>query len=397
MNLLRRLEKKSILLVLGAGGVGKTTVAATLAGIFAARGRRVLAVTVDPSNRLRDSLGLSHTAGVEESVPLKAFGPTEPGGSLTAMVLDAQAELDRLVLRLAPNPEARARLTGHVFYRKAAAQMAGTHEYMGMVRLLEAMDSGLYDMIVLDTPPGQHAMDFLEAPGRLDALLGSDIFRTFVQASSGLSRLGMGALRWRNLVLKGVSRFAGEDTFLSVLDFILAFAPMFDEMRARASRFATVMSSDGAGTLLVSRPEPGAATFTAGACQLLGERGIVPEAVIVNRAHLWPPAGCPKTVSEPIDAGFLKDALANSRALDLLDRRSLDELATSILRLASGYRNLSKEDAEHVDELARAVAPVPTYALPLLRDDVRDLASLGRFARVVREALEGTGAPLEIQ
>lgn len=391
MSLLKRLEGRSILLVLGAGGVGKTTVSAALAGILASRGRRVLAVTVDPSNRLRDSLGLSGTPGLEEAVPLEAFGVPEPGGSLTAMLLDAQAELDRLVERLAPDAETRARVTGHVFYRKAAAQMAGTHEYMAMVRLLEAMDSGRYDIVVLDTPPDRHALDFLESPGRLDALLGSDVFRTFVQASSGLSRLGIGALKWRNLVLKGVGRFAGEETFLSVLDFILAFAPMFDEMRARASRFAAALAGDGAGTILVARPEPGAATFAEGACGQLAARGIVPDAVIVNRVHEWPPSGCRGPTPEPVDAGTLKDTLATTRALDLLDRRSLGELATDILRLASGYRDLSRADAARIAELAAAVAPVPTRTLPLLRGDVRDLPSLGRFARVAREVLEAPG------
>jgi anion-transporting ArsA/GET3 family ATPase len=392
VTLLQRLEGRSILLVLGAGGVGKTTVAAAVAGILASRGRRVLAVTVDPSNRLRDSLGLSETPGIEEPVQLDAFGVPEPGGSLTAMVLDAQAELDRLVERLAPDAETRARVTGHVFYRKAAAQMAGTHEYMAMVRLLEAMDSGRYDLVVLDTPPDRHALDFLESPGRLDALLGSDVFRTFVQASSGLSRLGMGALKWRNVVLRGVGRFAGEETFLSVLDFILAFAPMFDEMRTRAARFAAALAGDGAGTLLVARPEPGAATFAKAACGQLAARGIVPEAVMVNRVHEWPPAGCRGPTPEPVDAGTLKDMLATSRALDLLDRRSLGELATDILRLASGYRDRSREDAARIAELADAVAPVPTRTLPLLRGDVRDLASLGRFARIVRAVLEEPGS-----
>lgn len=376
-----------MLLVLGAGGVGKTTVSAALAGLLASNGRRVLAVTVDPSNRLRDSLGLSANTGVEESVPLDAFGPTVAGGSLSAMVLDAHAELDRLVHALAPDSETRARITGHVFYRKAAAQMAGTHEYMGMVRLLEAMDSGRYDLIVLDTPPERHALDFLEAPARLDALLGSDAFKTFVQASSGLSRLGVGALRWRNLVLKGIGRFAGEETFLSVLDFVLAFAPMFDDLRRRATRFSSALADGRASTLLIARPEPESIPFARGVRHLLGERGILPDALLVNRVHVWPPAACASTVAEPVDAAVLKDAFSRSAALGLLDRGSRDHLAADILRLGSAYRALSREDALRVRELAEAVAPAPVIPLPLMRGDVRDLASLGRFAAVVRDTL----------
>lgn len=392
MTLLDRLAGKSMLLVLGAGGVGKTTVSAALAGLAATRGRRVLAVTVDPANRLRDALGLSGAPGVEEPVPLDAFGPAATGGSLSAIVLDAHAELDRLVQRLSADAQTRARITEHVFYRKAAAQMAGTHEYMGMVRLLEAMDSGRYDLIVLDTPPERHALDFLEAPGRLDALLGSDVFRTFVQASAGLSRMGMGALRWRGLVLKGIGRFAGEETFLSVLDFVLAFAPMFDEMRARASRFARALTDGSAGTILVARPEPGAAAFAESARHALADRGIVADAIIVNRTHAWPPAGCRSPAGPPADAGVLKDALAASAGLELLDRHSRNALVDDVLRLAGAYRALSLEDARRVAELAAAVAPVPVLALPLMRGDVRDLASLGRFAEIVRARIGGEDA-----
>ena len=141
---------RQVLVVLGDGGVGKTTVAAAMAARLALSGRRVLAVTVDPANRLKDALGLSGRPGVEEPVSLAALGPITPGGTLSAMVLDTATELDRLVLRVAPTDEARRRIMDNVFYRKAVTRMAGTHEYMAMERLLEALESGRYDLVVLD-------------------------------------------------------------------------------------------------------------------------------------------------------------------------------------------------------------------------------------------------------
>ena len=47
-------EKMKVITVVSAkGGVGKTTLAANLASVIAARGRRVLALDLDPQNALR--------------------------------------------------------------------------------------------------------------------------------------------------------------------------------------------------------------------------------------------------------------------------------------------------------------------------------------------------------
>jgi CO dehydrogenase maturation factor len=45
--------------VTGKGGVGKTTLAGTMARIFAADGYRVLAVDADPDANLASALGIS--------------------------------------------------------------------------------------------------------------------------------------------------------------------------------------------------------------------------------------------------------------------------------------------------------------------------------------------------
>ena len=58
----RRSRQKRVLVCVGSGGVGKTTVAATLALRAAVDGRGSLVCTIDPAKRLANSLGL-HGAG----------------------------------------------------------------------------------------------------------------------------------------------------------------------------------------------------------------------------------------------------------------------------------------------------------------------------------------------
>ena len=46
-----------------------------------------------------------------------------------------------------------------------------------MEKLYELHDRGGFDLIVVDTPPTRHALDFLDAPRRLTRMLDNRIFR----------------------------------------------------------------------------------------------------------------------------------------------------------------------------------------------------------------------------
>src|SRR5688572_24355755 len=83
----------------GAGGVGKTTVAAAIAIGALRRGRRVLCLTIDPAKRLLDSLGLSKMkdeSGAVDPARFRELGVPE-GGSLTVSVLDTKRTFDDIV------------------------------------------------------------------------------------------------------------------------------------------------------------------------------------------------------------------------------------------------------------------------------------------------------------
>ena len=71
------------LLVTGAGGVGKTTIAAALGVVASRRGLRTLVVTVDPAQRLATALGVS---GLSDQPQPHMSEP-----SLWAAMLDASA------------------------------------------------------------------------------------------------------------------------------------------------------------------------------------------------------------------------------------------------------------------------------------------------------------------
>src|SRR5206468_2493968 len=86
--------------------------------------------------------------------------------TLAAMMLDQKGAWDALVERHAP-PEARDRILTNHFYQHLSQSFAGSYEYMAIEQLCALAESGRYDLIVVDTPPTRHALDFLEAPRRI--------------------------------------------------------------------------------------------------------------------------------------------------------------------------------------------------------------------------------------
>ena len=192
MILDRVLEGRQVVVCAGAGGVGKTTVAAALGSQLAARGGRVLVLTIDPARRLAGALGLPDHGDDAHEVDLPQNGDDvhEVGGGLHAAMLDAQLTFDRLVREEAPSERAADRILENPIYRQVSAAVAGAHEYMAMERLYELHSSGRYDVIVLDTPPSRNALDFLEAPGRLTRFVEGRALRFLLRPGMRAGRLG---------------------------------------------------------------------------------------------------------------------------------------------------------------------------------------------------------------
>jgi anion-transporting ArsA/GET3 family ATPase len=113
----RRLEQllsaKEIVVTCGAGGVGKTTVAAALAATAASRlDARVLVLTVDPARRLADALGIGALGNAVRRIPNEAFEKAglRPRGALYAAMLDMGESWDALIsgMHRTPRPLRRS-------------------------------------------------------------------------------------------------------------------------------------------------------------------------------------------------------------------------------------------------------------------------------------------------
>src|SRR5581483_6016674 len=141
------LASRNIVVVCGAGGVGKTTTSAAIA-LDAARDKRVIVVTIDPARRLASALGLDGAIGhAESSVPL----PSGYSGSLDAAMLDMKTAWDDLVGKYSPTRAQAERIKTNRIYRGVSEQFIGSQGDMAMERLAYLYDNRAYDLIVIDT------------------------------------------------------------------------------------------------------------------------------------------------------------------------------------------------------------------------------------------------------
>ena len=223
------------MLCCGTGGVGKTTTAAVIALAAARQGRNTVVVTIDPAKRLADTLGLAELGNTARDPP----GPMgrrrrrRPGRAPLGDDARHPRHLRQLVHRYAEDEAQATRILENRFYRNIAGALSGTQEYMAMEKLHELHDEGGYDLIVVDTPPSRHALDFLDAPQRLTRLLDNRIFRLLMMPTRTYLRLAGAAVQ---RFLRTVGKVIGTEVLDDIVAFFRAFEGMEQGFRDRASR-----------------------------------------------------------------------------------------------------------------------------------------------------------------
>jgi anion-transporting ArsA/GET3 family ATPase len=267
-----------LLVVVGAGGVGKTTLAAALGVVSARDGARTLVMTFDPSRRLKDALGVGSEATVRPApVPLT-------GARLDASLLDARQAFDALVHRYAPDPPAARRILENRFYRHLAGNLAGVLEYMAVERLFEVANDGEYDRVILDTPPTRQALDFLEAPERIVGFLDSGALRVALKpwfAPDGALRRG----RVRRRVAGLLDRVVGLELLREMAEFFQAFAPLYDGFRHRSREVQALLRKPDTRFLLVAGPGESRVADTLFFARRLRHAGHHLAGIVVNQVH----------------------------------------------------------------------------------------------------------------
>ena len=345
--------ERRILVCCGSGGVGKTTTAAVLALEAARAGRRAVVVTIDPAKRLADALGLEGLTGD----PARIDGDWP--GELWALMLDTKSTFDDLVVANAATPDQGTRILENRFYRNISGALSGTQEYMAMEKLYELHQRTEFDLVVVDTPPTRHALDFIDAPRRLSRFLDHRLFRMVTAPGRGVMRAVNVAAQ---TFLRTVSKVVGGEVIDDAVAFFRAFEGMEEGFRQRADAVLAAPVGGRHGVRARGVPAP---RHDRGGAVLRGppRRGRHLGEVADRQPH------APHLRQGPGRGGG--GARRHARG----ERRSVASTATSPTSSWSPSR-----EEHHLAGLASAVAPAPVVRVPFLPTDVHDIDGLTDLA-----------------
>jgi anion-transporting ArsA/GET3 family ATPase len=370
----RLLDDKEIVVCVGSGGVGKTTTSAVIALNAALEGRKALVLTIDPARRLANSLGVSRLDNEPRQIPLERFREVglEPTGELWAMMLDMKQSFDSLVNRHAPDAESIRSILRNRFYQYFSTSLAGTQEYAAAERLFEVYSDEDYDLIVLDTPPTTHALDFLEAPNRLIDAIDNRAMQWLYDKPS---RLGSGLLSiGTNYVLRTLGKFTGGELLEELSNFLRAFSTLFGGFKVRAGRVRELLTSDICTFVVVTSPKAGAIDEAMFFHDKLGGERVRVGSFVVNRVH-------PDWVSERALEASTDDLAGQLGELtDELSELSEDERRDLSERLRDNARQfhvLAALDARSIQRLGERVPrDIPIVSVPYFSRDIHSLRGL---------------------
>jgi anion-transporting ArsA/GET3 family ATPase len=341
-----------LVLVLGSGGVGKTSSSAALGLALAERGFRTVVITIDPAKRLAQALSLETLSNEAQRVT------THESGYLDALWLDSRTAFSDLIHRHIKNETLATQVTNNRLFRIIQEQLGGIEEYLSVERLLRLGTSGNYDICVLDTPPSRHALDFIESPRHLLKFFDDSILRIFLADDEATAQGGFFKKIFRSTkgrALDVFKKFLGQ-RFMGELSSLLAKSrPVHQALRDTAHGAEAWVKREDTRTLLVSLPEQ----YPIEEAHLLGKEIL---AHGMHKADLLVLNRClPQKI--PTDISPLKAALGEESAetLALQHRNQMNNIA----ELDSNLRDYALHEIK-----------VPRYSSSQL--DLTTLASIGK-------------------
>lgn len=169
------IASKQIEVFCGTGGVGKTTLATSRALNLASQNKKVLLITIDPAKRLKQVLKIEDDAsGSVHSVSSTVFLPEQQEFHFDACLLSPAATFQKIAEVAQESVD-----LNNTILKILTKPYGGLNEIMAIVEVQRQLKTGLYDTIVLDTPPGKHFIDFLESSHKIQNFFDSSFIEIF--------------------------------------------------------------------------------------------------------------------------------------------------------------------------------------------------------------------------
>lgn len=367
------IQSREIVICCGPGGVGKTTLSASLALRAAVLGKKAVVCTIDPARRLANSLGLSELGNeeVEISRDRLAAAGISLRGSLSALMLDTKRQFDALIEKFAKNEDTRRRVLDNHFYQTISSNVAGSQEYMAMEKLWELHTQKRYDLIVLDTPPTKHALDFLSAPQRMTDVLDRSVFEMLMRPFDLAGKLTLGLVaRAAKRITRRFDETVGIQFLHDLAEFFSAFETLYDGFRERAQHVNALLRERVTSFVVVASPLAIPLREARFFCDKLRELDLPLAALVLNRVHPSALAAVPADARAAVERAIARGVPAEGAS----------PLVARLVEALAAQEHLARADRARVDELVRGPARgVLVREVPRFGGDVYDLVGLRRM------------------
>ena len=172
--------------------------------------------------------------------------------------IDSVEIFSQFIRNSAPSSDVVEKILGNRLYEQLSTTLSGSQEFTSLVKLYEEKNSGNYDLVILDTPPTQHAIDFLHSPEKIYALFQSSITKWFINNAE------VGKSVWSRLIHKGTQtvlsvfhKVTGSDFMDELSNFFFSLKDLQDNitqtckgtqelLKESTTRFVLVTSFDRA-------------------------------------------------------------------------------------------------------------------------------------------------------
>ncbi|MBX2797248.1 MAG: AAA family ATPase [Myxococcales bacterium] len=367
------LDRTKLVVCVGAGGVGKTTTAATLALCGALRGRKAVVLTIDPARRLANSLGLKAIGNERTQIDLEGLG-LSTSGQLWAMMLDSRSTFDGLIHRVAPDEASRDRILSNHVYRHMADTFAGSQDYMATETLYDLVSSGDFDLVVLDTPPVKNALDFLESPGRLINFMDERVLRWFLSPYDPNAVFGRRLMMGTSAVVFRLLAYVfGRDFLDDLATFFEDFQGLYAGFVERNDAVVALFRDPATSFVTVCAPNHSSLDVATFFQEELARRDLPRGGIVVNQVHV-----CDGTEH---DARAVLGDVAAELAEDV-EPKTMSALLARLGMAHTRLRALHVSETELAEQVREAGRGGGFYQeVPRLEGNVHDLEALHEVGR----------------